>query len=103
MNKELTKRIKDTIINLEPSAEVILYGSRARNDYREYSDWDFLVLVDGTVDNARTDRIRRALFDIEVETDQIISSIVRSRQEWNSPRYSVVPLRKNIELEGIPL
>ena len=103
MNNVLIKIIKETILNLEPSAEVILYGSCARNDYREYSDWDFLVLVDGPVDNARTDRIRRALYDIELDNDQVISSIVRSRQDWNSPKYSVVPLRKNIEMEGIHL
>jgi len=94
-------KVKEAVLQLEPSAEVILYGSRARNDFREYSDWDFLVLVDGPVDTARTDRIRRILFEIELDTDQIISSIVRSRQEWNSPRYSVVPLHRNVEREGI--
>lgn len=103
MDDELIKKIKAAILDLEPSAEVILYGSRARNDYRKYSDWDFLILVDGPVDNARTDQIRRTLFDIEIETAQVLSSIVRSRQEWNSPKYSVVPLRKNIEREGIHL
>jgi predicted nucleotidyltransferase len=94
-------KVKEAVLRLEPSAEVILYGSRARDDFREYSDWDFLVLVDGLVDTARTDRIRRVLFDIELDTDQIISSIIRSRQDWNSPRYSVVPLHKNVEREGI--
>lgn len=103
MNEKLIKRIKAAVLSLEPSAEVILYGSRARDDYRDYSDWDFLVLVDGPVDNSRTDRIRRALYEIELDTDQVISSIVRSRQEWNSSKYSVVPLRKNIEQEGIRL
>jgi predicted nucleotidyltransferase len=101
MHEEILKRVKETVIKLESSAEVILYGSRARNDFREYSDWDFLVLVDGVVDTARTDRIRHALFQIELDTDQVISSIIRSRQDWNSPRYSVVPLRKNVEREGI--
>ena len=40
---------------------------------------------------------------IELNTDQIISSIVRSREEWDSPRYSVVPLHRNIEREGISI
>ncbi len=101
MREEIPEKVKEAVLNLEPSAEVILYGSRARNDYRENSDRDFLILVDGNVDTARTDRIRHALFEIELDTDQIISSIVRSRQDWNSPRYSVVPLRKNVEREGI--
>ena len=103
MKEELTERIKKAVLELEPSAEIILYGSRARNDYSEYSDWDFLVLVEGRVNNDRTDRIRRTLFEIELDTDQVISSIIRDRQEWNSPRYSVVPLRINIEQEGIRL
>ncbi len=101
MVDNLAKKVKETVLLLEPSAEVILYGSRARNDFREYSDWDFLILVDGAVDVARTDRIRRALFELELETDQVISSIIRNRNEWNSPRYSVVPLRRNVEREGV--
>jgi len=101
MREEILKKVKEAVLKLEQSAEVILYGSRARNDFREYSDWDFLILVDGKVDTTRTDRIRHALFEIELDADQVISSIVRSRQDWNSPRYSVVPLRKNVEREGI--
>ena len=101
MREEILRKVKEVILKLEPSAEVILYGSRARDDYREYSDWDFLILLDGKIDTKRTDRIRYALYEIELDTDQIISSIVRSRQEWNSPRYSVVPLRRNVEREGI--
>jgi predicted nucleotidyltransferase len=101
MRKEISKRVKESILALEPSAEVILYGSRARNDFREYSDWDFLILVDGDVDTPRTDRIRRALFEIELDTDQVISSIVRSRRQWQSPGYSVAPLHRSVEQEGI--
>ena len=101
MQKEILSKVKEAVMKLEPSVEVILYGSRSRDDYRDYSDWDFLILVDGKVDTKRTDAIRNALYEIELNTDQIISSIVRSRQEWNSPKYSVVPLRRNVEREGI--
>jgi predicted nucleotidyltransferase len=101
MHEEILKKVKEAVLKLEPSAEIILYGSRARDDYREHSDWDFLILLVGQIDTKRTDRIRCALYEIELDTDQIISSIVRSRQEWDSPRYSVVPLRSNVEREGI--
>jgi predicted nucleotidyltransferase len=101
MKSALLDRVKEAVKQIEPSAEIILYGSRARNDFREFSDWDFLVLVDGPVDTARTDRVRHILFEIELDTDQVLSSIIRSREEWNSPKYSVVPLRRNVEREGI--
>ena len=101
MKNVIISKVKEAVLKLEPSAEVILFGSRARDDFREYSDWDFLVLVDGLVDMARTDRIRRVLFEIELDSDQIISSIIRNRQDWNSPKYSVIPLHRNVEREGI--
>ena len=103
MHEEILRKVKEAVLKLEPSAEIILYGSRARDDYRELSDWDFLILLVGQIDTKRTDRIRCALYEIELDTDQIISSIVRSRQEWDSPRYSVVPLHSNVEREGIRL
>jgi predicted nucleotidyltransferase len=103
MREEILSKVKEAVLKLEPSADVILYGSRTRDDYRDYSDWDFLILLDGQVNAKRTDAIRNALYEIELNTNQIISSIVRSRQEWNSPQYSVVPLHKNIEKEGIRL
>ena len=101
MREAILSRVKEAVLSIEPSAEIILYGSRARTDFREYSDWDFLILMDGPVDIARTERIRRALFDVELDTDQVISSITRNRQEWNSEKYSVVPLHRNVEREGI--
>jgi predicted nucleotidyltransferase len=103
MKSALLDKVRDAVKQIEPSAEIILYGSRARNDFREYSDWDFLVLVDGPVDTARTDRVRHLLYEIELETGEIISSIVKSRELWNSPKYSVVPLHRNVEREGIVL
>ena len=103
MKSVLLEKVKTAVLQIELSAEIILYGSRAREDFHEGSDWDFLILVEGSVDCAREDRIRRVLYEIELDMDQIISSIIRSRQDWNSPRYSVVPLHKNIEREGISI
>jgi predicted nucleotidyltransferase len=40
-------RVKQAIHDVEPAAEIILYGSRSREDAGTESDWDFLVLVDG--------------------------------------------------------
>jgi len=99
----LLKQVKETVLKIEPTAEVILYGSRARGDSNADSDWDFLVLVDGPVDDGRVDRIRHRLYEIEWESDQVLSSIVRSRQQWCSQPLSSTPFHLNVELEGIIL
>jgi predicted nucleotidyltransferase len=103
MRDEILSRVKATVLSIEPSAEVVLFGSRAREDHAERSDWDFLVLVDGEMDTGRADRIRHLLYEIEWDTGEVISTILKSRQLWNSPEYRVVPLHKSVAREGIVL
>ena len=43
---KIISMIRDTIREAEPNAQIILYGSRARGDAREDSDWDVLAIVD---------------------------------------------------------
>ncbi|OHB84861.1 MAG: hypothetical protein A2Z38_00975 [Planctomycetes bacterium RBG_19FT_COMBO_48_8] len=104
MNREvLLEQVKRAVSEMEPDAEIILYGSRAREDSRVQSDWDFLVLLDGPVDDERTDKIRHRLYEIEWEGDEVLCCIVRNRQEWNSPLWKNMPFRQNVEHEGIVL
>jgi len=104
MNREeLLERVKGAIYEIEPHAEIILYGSRARKDSEGESDWDFLILLDGPVNDQRIDRIRHRLYEIEWERDEVLCSIVRSREEWNSPVSKSIPFHQNVELEGIVL
>jgi len=99
----LLAQVKDAVLGIEPTAEVILYGSRARGDSNADSDWDFLILVDGRVDDGRVDAIRHSLYEIEWKSDQVLSSIVRNRDQWNSRPLKGTPFHRNIELEGIAL
>jgi predicted nucleotidyltransferase len=99
----LLSRVKQAIHEVEPEAAIILYGSRARKDSEVESDWDFLVLVEGSVNDQRVDAIRHRLYEIEWEGDEVLCAVVRSRQEWQSPRYQAMPFYRNVECEGIPL
>jgi predicted nucleotidyltransferase len=103
MNGLLLLKVKTCVLTIEPSADVFLFGSRARNDFTEFSDWDFLVLVDGEVTTLRADKIRHSLYEIEWETGEVISTIIKSRQLWNDPNYRIVPLHRSVEREGILL
>ena len=104
MNREaLLEQVKQAIREMEPDAEIILYGSHAREDAHAQSDWDFLVLLDGPVNDERTDRIRHRLYEVEWENDEVLCCIVRNRKEWNSSLCKSMPFYQNIELEGIAL
>ena len=63
MNRdELLEQVKQAVREVEPVAEIILYGSHSRGDAQAESDWDFLVLIEGPIDDERIDRIRHRLY-----------------------------------------
>ena len=99
----LMKAIKNAISKVAPEADIILYGSRAREDAGPESDWDLLVLVDGPVDDNLTDAIRHRLYEIEWDTGEVISCIVRNRTQWHRSPYSTTPFYQTVSQEGIPL
>ncbi len=101
--KALLKRCANFIKRLDPSAEVILYGSRARGEAEPESDYDLLILTDGDVDIEREDLFRRQLFPIEIETGCVFTVILFSRRDWNTPLYRVMPFYQNVEKDGVLL
>ena len=102
-SKALLQRIKELVCAIEPTAQIFLYGSRARHEERPDSDWDILILVDGVVNPSRRDRLRHQIYEIEWATGEVICAIVRSRQEWHTPRFQQTPFSKSIEKESILL
>ncbi len=100
---QIRDRIKKSIQEKDPKAIAYLFGSRARGDYRPDSDWDILILVDSSqVTNDIEDKFRESLFDIEIDSGQIISTIIYPKKDWNNTlKYS--PLYKNVSKDGILL
>ena len=85
--------------------KIILYGSYARGDYREYSDLDIMVLVD--YPDAEIGRMRERLsdisFDIGDQNDLIIISPVMQNVDHFNKWVGNYPFYDNIVAEGIVL
>ena len=91
--------VKDEVNKIASDNEVILFGSRARGDFREDSDWDFLILLKKeTVSKAEKEKIRERLYELELATDEIISTIIHSQNEWDM--LSITPIYQIIKEEG---
>ena len=101
----LLRQVKEAVRQAEPQAQVILFGSRARGDAGEESDWDLLVLVDGEVDRRRKDAIRQGLYALTLTLPDCpsLSAIVHSRTEWDSPLFHAMPFHERVDAEGVPL
>jgi len=92
--------IKSVVRQIDPTADIILYGSRARGDDHPESDWDILILVDSKADLDYERVFRHKLFEIELELNEAFSVTVHNKNEWKS-RYRVTPLYQNIIKEGL--
>lgn len=101
--QELLQRVKQAVREMEPDAAIILYGSRSRGTADPESDWDFLILVDGPVNDDRVDAISHRLYEIEWEYGEVLCPIVRSRKDWDSGLYQAMPFHQEVEREGILL
>ena len=98
---KILRRCKGVIDDIIPDAELILYGSFARGEKQYASDIDLLVLINGTVDWKLMDVIRGAIYDISLEENVVISTVIKEKSLWVSPNYCVLPLYQNIKREGV--
>lgn len=101
--KELLIRCKQAVAAIDPSAQVILYGSRARGEEHPDSDYDLMIITNGPATLTVEDQYRRQLYPIELETGAVLTVILTHRSDWDSPLFSAMPLYQNIRHEGIQL
>ncbi len=64
-NKNMLTECRAAIERIDPYAEIILYGSRARGDAAPESDYDLLILTNEEVTLKKEDVFRRQLFSIK--------------------------------------
>jgi predicted nucleotidyltransferase len=95
--------VKNAVREIDASPEVILYGSRARGTASTESDWDFLILTTGRTNPRKRLAIRTRLYEIEWATGEVVSVVIKSRDEWREPILQASSFHCNVEREGIRL
>ena len=96
----ISQLIRHHINAIDPKADIILYGSRARGDERPDSDWDILVLTDYSVDLKTERKFRDKLYDLELETGEPLSIFVYSKNDWQI-KQRITPFYENVTQEGV--
>jgi len=100
---KILNKIKDVVNRTNPNTEVFLYGSRARGTANVDSDWDVLILLNSEKLTFTTEiKFIDNLYDIVVETGEVISPLIFTKNEWNE-KYAITPLFENIQKEGIQI
>jgi predicted nucleotidyltransferase len=93
--------VKQTVQQHFPTANIVLYGSKARGEDNTNSDWDFLIVLEENLKTQQQAKLREALHRLEIDTflGEVISTIIRQCDEWDN--LANTPLYKEIEKDGI--
>ncbi|NJE29790.1 nucleotidyltransferase domain-containing protein [Thermococcus sp. 18S1] len=92
-SREVVRRIKNVIlkefskrgVNVE---EVLLFGSRARGDFREGSDWDVLVVISEDIDRKKYRELWYSVYrHVDVPLDLVIVSKEAFEKYVSSPGF----------------
>lgn len=101
-NNTIIENIKQIgLSTLPPQSSLLLYGSHARGDAHEGSDWDLLILLDKpklfAEDYDAIYPFRQFGWDIGEE----ISPHIYTKKQWNE--WTFLPYYKNVERDKIVL
>jgi predicted nucleotidyltransferase len=101
---DILQEIKRRVAEVEPTAQVLLYGSYARGEQGPESDIDLLILLPegDRVGYDEGMRIKSPLYDLERHSGTLISPLVYTRREWLE-RHKGTPFFYNVQREAVSL
>src|SRR5574344_978919 len=99
---DMIKAMRNVLNGIEPNVHAILFGSRARGDAKEGSDWDVLVLIDKPrVTLLDYDKYSYPLRELGWDLNEIINPVLFSIKEWNENHFTM--FNHNVMSEGIAI
>lgn len=102
MNEQILEQIRLLKRHLLPNGRLFLYGSQARGDAHDDSDWDLLVLLNKPVHHSDDyDNYGYPFTEIGWKYGVYISPKVYTSVEWEKQRSSF--FYKNVTHEGIEI
>jgi predicted nucleotidyltransferase len=97
------RELRDRLLADFPVESIILFGSTVRGQQDEESDIDVLILTEHSLPRRERHEITDVVFEINLQHDTNISSLVIDRDSWDTGPVSILPLHDVVVEQGVPL
>ncbi len=84
-----------------PVEEVLLFGSKTRNEADPESDIDLLVLTTRPISWPERKALVAELYEVELANDVVLSPFIIPTSEWYKGSLSVLPIHEEVLRDGI--
>ncbi|PKN92100.1 MAG: hypothetical protein CVU44_15810 [Chloroflexi bacterium HGW-Chloroflexi-6] len=92
---EVARKVKERLEAEMPIKRILVYGSRARGDSSKWSDLDLYLELSVPITSELRKRIREIAWEVGLEMDIIITTLVRQKSLTGQP------ILRAIELDGV--
>ena len=102
-DNQIIEEIQALAKSVLPSGSSLwLYGSRARGDAHEGSDWDLLILLDkDKLEQSDYDNVSYPFVLLGCDMGEEMNPIMYTKKEWES--YRITPFYENVIHDGISI
>ena len=77
---------------------IILFGSKARGDFLEYSDVDLLFVMQHVISRDMKSEMHDMLYEFEVEQDVTVSAVFVTAEDYGA---ATTPFLKTVRAKGV--
>jgi predicted nucleotidyltransferase len=81
--------------------KLVLYGSKARGDSHAESDIDLIAVMAHRPDWKTKREIYDRCYRLGLQYDVVIQPVILAESDFDSPRFRVTPLLRNVAAEGV--
>lgn len=100
---DAVKIIRDSVNELLPDCSIVLFGSRARLDYTEDSDYDLMIVTENAYESKEL-RLLKAMIRRKLARNRIPADIIiQSKAELEINKKITGHIVRQVLKEGIPL
>lgn len=102
-DQHFINKIKKVAKEVIPSGgQLFIYGSRARGDANEGSDWDLLIILDKSkIEQSDYDNVSFSFTMLGWGNGQSVIPVLYTKEEWENSTF--LPFYKNVEKDKILL